>query len=117
MGKERSRLQQLGRFSKHVKSCRKARGLTQEVLAERSGLSTDTIRRLEQTAFSPSLDTICKICEGLGLSLSTLFISLELGLRNVPRELADAADFLAEEELRALLQFLSLLRERWSEQD
>ncbi|HLT35877.1 MAG TPA: helix-turn-helix transcriptional regulator, partial [Enhygromyxa sp.] len=45
-------------FGRHVRSLRRARGMTQEVLAQRSGLSADTIRRLEHGSFSPSLETL-----------------------------------------------------------
>ena len=76
-------------FGKHVRSLRKARGLTQEVIAERSGLSADTIRRLEHGSFSPSLDTLSKLCAGLDLRLSTLFESFELGETDECRELID----------------------------
>jgi len=62
-----------------VKNLRKARALTQEDLAERSKLASDTIRRLEHGEFSPSLKTLRKLCAGLSLSLSGLFVSLELG--------------------------------------
>jgi transcriptional regulator with XRE-family HTH domain len=63
--------------------------MTQEALADRSGLSADTIRRLEHGSFSPSLDTLRKLCVGLNLMLSTLFESYELGARNEARELID----------------------------
>jgi transcriptional regulator with XRE-family HTH domain len=76
-------------FGRHVRSLRRARGLTQEVLAGRSGLSADTIRRLEHGDFSPSLETLRKLCSGLDLLLSTLFESYELGARNERRELVD----------------------------
>ncbi|HLT36771.1 MAG TPA: helix-turn-helix transcriptional regulator, partial [Enhygromyxa sp.] len=59
-------------FGRHVRSLRRARGMTQEVLAQRSGLSADTIRRLEHGSFSPSLETLRKLCHGLDLMLSTL---------------------------------------------
>jgi transcriptional regulator with XRE-family HTH domain len=77
------------RFGRHVRSLRRARGMTQEVLAGRSGLSADTIRRLEHGSFSPSLETLRKLCIGLDLQLSTLFESYELGARNECRELVD----------------------------
>ena len=66
------------RFGKHVQGLRKTRGLTQEQLAERCGLAADTIRRLEHASFSPSLDTLIKLCEGLQLSITTLFEGFEL---------------------------------------
>ena len=66
-------------FGRHVRSLRRARGLTQQVLAEASGLSADSIRRLEKGDFSPSLDTLRKLCEGLALSPATLFTAFEVG--------------------------------------
>ena len=74
---------------KQVKSLRKARGWTQEVLAEHTGLSADTIRRLEHGTFSPSLDTLGKLCTGFELELSTFFEAAELGARNEQQELKD----------------------------
>ena len=52
--------------------------MTQEELAERSGLASDTIRRIEKQNFSPSLKTLCKLCGGLQLSLVSFFGGLEL---------------------------------------
>lgn len=113
------------KFGRHVRSLRRARGLTQEVLAERSGLSADTIRRLEHGAFSPSLETLRKLCVGLDLNLSTLFEGFELGTRNEGRELADLLAFrtsrelvLATRVLRALFEELdAIAAEPSDEQD
>ena len=77
------------RFGRHVRSLRRARGMTQDRLAERSGLSPDTIRRLEHGSFSPSLETLTKLCSGLPLALSTLFESFELGECEPMREVVD----------------------------
>ncbi len=77
------------RFGQHVRRLRRARGVTQDCLAERAGLSADTIRRLEHGAFSPSLDTLTKLCAGLRLARSTLFESYELGESNETREVID----------------------------
>ncbi len=77
------------RFGDHVRRLRRARGLTQERLAELSELSPDTIRRLEHGSFSPSLDTLTKLCVGLNLARSTLFECFELGDRDLIREFVD----------------------------
>jgi transcriptional regulator with XRE-family HTH domain len=66
-------------FGAHVKRLREVRRLTQEELAERSGLAADTIRRLEHQEFSPSLRTLRKVCKGLELSVAAMFNSFELG--------------------------------------
>ena len=86
---EESENSEARRFGRHVRSLRRARGQTQEVLATRSGLSADTIRRLEHGSFSPSLETLRKLCKGLDMMLSTLFESFELGTRSESRELED----------------------------
>jgi transcriptional regulator with XRE-family HTH domain len=76
-------------FGLHVRSLRRARGITQDALAVRSGLSPDTIRRVEKGAFSASLDTLRKLCGGLGVAESTLFESFEIGRTDARRELFD----------------------------
>ncbi|WP_232296622.1 helix-turn-helix domain-containing protein [Plesiocystis pacifica] len=101
-------------FGRHVRSLRRARGMTQEVLAERSGLSADTIRRLEHGSFSPSLDTLRKLCSGLDLMLSTLFESYELGARNEARELID---MLTARSARELILATRVLRALFEELD
>lgn len=88
--------------------------MTQEVLAERSGLSADTIRRLEHGSFSPSLDTLRKLCVGLDLMLSTLFESFELGARNETRELID---LIATRSARELILATKVLRALFEELD
>jgi transcriptional regulator with XRE-family HTH domain len=67
-------------FGSHIKRLREVRRLTQEELAERSGVAADTIRRLEHEDFSPSLNTLRKVSGGLGLTVGELFASFELAL-------------------------------------
>ena len=96
-------------YGKHVRALRRGRNLTQEQLSERSGLSADTIRRLEHESFSPSLDTLKKLCHGLDLRLSTFFHTLELGA--AAQHAQELRDLFAAQpaELQAL--GLSVLRE------
>jgi transcriptional regulator with XRE-family HTH domain len=101
-------------FGRHVRSLRRARGMTQEVLADRSALSADTIRRLEHGSFSPSLDTLRKLCVGLDLMMSTLFESFELGARDEARELLD---LLATRTPRELVLATRVLRTLFDELD
>jgi transcriptional regulator with XRE-family HTH domain len=101
-------------FGRHVRSLRRARGMTQEVLADRSALSADTIRRLEHGSFSPSLDTLRKLCVGLNLMLSTLFESFELGAPDEARELID---LLATRTPRELALATRVLRTLFDELD
>lgn len=98
-------------FGSHVRSLRRARGMTQELLAERSQLSADTIRRLEHGSFSPSLETLRKLCMGLDLMLSTLFESFDVGDRNHARELLDLLSGRSPRELMLAMRVLRALFE------
>ncbi|AKJ05138.1 helix-turn-helix protein [Archangium gephyra] len=80
------------RFGTHLRRLRTAQQLTQEQLAERSGLSVDAIRRIERGAFSPSLETLAKLTEGLDVSLKTLFQTFE---REKSDRVAELCDFLS----------------------
>ena len=53
-----------------IKQRRKTISLTQEDLAEMSGISLATIKDIERGAGNPSWSTVEKICEILGLSIS-----------------------------------------------
>jgi transcriptional regulator with XRE-family HTH domain len=96
-------------FGRHIRSLRRARGLTQEVLAERCKLSPDTIRRLEQGSFSPSLITIQKIGSGFNLMISSLFESFELGARDEQRALIDLISCRSPREIELALRVLRSL--------
>lgn len=76
-------------FGNHIQQLRRVRGLTQECLAERCELASDTIRRLEHGSFSPSLDTLVKLCDGLRLSIVTLFEGYELCESDRSSEIVD----------------------------
>lgn len=96
-------------FGQHLRSLRKARGLTQEALAERSDLSSDTIRRLEGGTFSPSLNTLTGVASGLQLRLSTLFMSYEDGELTLEHQIAEMLVGRSIEELETLVKVLRVL--------
>jgi transcriptional regulator with XRE-family HTH domain len=61
-------------FAARVRALRQRRKMTQEALAEASGLATDTVRRLEHGVFNPSLDTMNKLAKGLDLTTIQLLV-------------------------------------------
>ena len=77
------------RFGQHIRALRRSRGLTQEQLAERSELSTDSIRRIEQGRLTPSLTTIAKLGRGLQANVSTIVAGVERRTLTADRELAE----------------------------
>jgi transcriptional regulator with XRE-family HTH domain len=61
-----------GRLGERVRGLRRERGLTLDLLAERSGVSRAMISKLERGEKNPTLVVAAKVAEGLGLSLSQL---------------------------------------------
>jgi transcriptional regulator with XRE-family HTH domain len=52
-------------FGANLRHLRKARGLTQNRLAERIEVSLDMVSKMERGAAAPSFDTIEKLCDAL----------------------------------------------------
>jgi transcriptional regulator with XRE-family HTH domain len=64
------------RFGDVVRERRTALGLSQEALAERCGVDRKSISRVETGTFSPSLDRVWRLADGLDLPIDQLFSAL-----------------------------------------
>lgn len=64
-------------FGKRIATIRRERSLTQEQLADRTGLAADTIRAIEQGRRWARLTTLHKLAKGLGASTDELFKGLK----------------------------------------
>jgi putative transcriptional regulator len=67
-------------FGRAVRDARKAAGLQQWRLAELAGCDRQTINRVENGAYSPSLDRVWRLAAALNMPLSDLFAAAEAGL-------------------------------------
>jgi len=56
-----------------IRQFRLLRGLSQEALAERSGLHATQVQRIEQGKLNPRLTTLLALAQGLGIPLGHLF--------------------------------------------
>ncbi len=66
------------RFAKALKELRAAHGLTQEELAEKSGIDYKYLQKLEsQNPSSPTLLTLEKLANGLEISIEELLIGIQ----------------------------------------
>lgn len=72
-------------LSQHLRSLRKARGLSQAQLAERIGVTQSRIADLEKNASSVSLDHLHKVLAALGVAL----VLRETGVDEIGRSLPD----------------------------
>lgn len=66
------------KFSKTLKLIRKSKGMTQEQLAERSGIDYKYLQKLEsKNPSSPTLQVLEKLSFGLGVSLQEFIKEIE----------------------------------------
>lgn len=67
----------LDAFAKVLRQQRLARGLSQEELAHRAGVSMRYVSLLESRQHQPSLSTIRGLCAGLGTSMTDFIQEIE----------------------------------------
>ena len=56
-----------------MKAARAARNLSQQQLADRIGVSRQTINAIEKGDYNPTIRLCCAICRALGTTLDELF--------------------------------------------
>jgi len=61
------------RLGEALKACRARQRLTQEQLAERSGLSYKFIGEIERGRGNPTVDTLARLADALGVGVADLF--------------------------------------------
>ncbi len=61
-------------IAKRIKDARKLSGLTQEQLAEKIGISTNAVAKLENNLMTASLQTLVNIANVLNIDMNTLFL-------------------------------------------
>lgn len=64
-------------LASRIKASRIAKGYTLDRVAEISGLGKGLLSKVENFRVTPSLPTLAKLCEALGMSLSELFEGLD----------------------------------------
>ncbi|MEX1366000.1 MAG: helix-turn-helix transcriptional regulator [Nannocystaceae bacterium] len=111
--------QVLAHLARELRHAREARGLSRRRLAERAGLSIETIKELEQgQGFHPRLETMVRLASGLGVALVELVRCVDPGLTEDDRARAGSVNvWLAglDEPSRALVLALVQVLARPSE--
>ena len=65
------------RFAANLRRQRLAKGLSQEQLAEKTGVHPSEVSRLERAVRDPRLSTIVKVARGLGVSAAKLVAGIK----------------------------------------
>ena len=100
-----------------IRSMRESKGLSQEEIAERSGLSLEQVTSIEDDEFLPSLGPLIKIARALGVRLGTfLDDNDELGPVVCRREVQEASSSISfsndSTEARQNMIYHSLARQK-----
>ena len=74
-------------FSNNLKAIRKEKGLSQQSIADLSGMIASTYNRIENMKVSPSIDTVEKIANAMDVTISDLFQSRELSDKSLVQKL------------------------------
>ena len=97
----------LSKLGGRIKEKRKTRGMTQELLAERAGITPRYLSRLELGQQSPSIETLAKLTAVLEIELSEVFEVSHLGtVKELRGKLQKMLNELDEHELRVALKLL-----------
>lgn len=65
------------RLGERIRQIRKDKGISQELLGERSGLHTNYIGQVERGEKNLTIDSLAKIASGLEVTLEQLFRSID----------------------------------------
>ncbi len=86
-----------GKIGKNIKKIRTQKGLSQQQLAQKSGISQSFLSDLENGKKSPTVDSLNKICRSLGISLAEFFSRGKTqGFAALPAEIINLVDDLRE---------------------
>ena len=94
-------------IGKRIKELRKGKGLTQESLAEMSGIEPSNISHIERGATKPSLPTLVAIANSLGATLDELVYSSLRKSEHIYNEmLGELTEDMTAEELSAIVEIV-----------
>ncbi|TMV49401.1 helix-turn-helix transcriptional regulator [Paenibacillus mesophilus] len=95
-------------FAKRLTHFREASGLSKNQLSIKSGVSQPYIGDIESGKKKPTIDTIERLCEALGVTLSQFFSSIDDSLPPDIQQLIETTKKLPPEERKALNEYLNI---------
>uniref|UniRef100_I2PWX1 Putative transcriptional regulator n=1 Tax=Desulfovibrio sp. U5L TaxID=596152 RepID=I2PWX1_9BACT len=92
-------------FGKRLRSLRRAKDMTQEQVAERAGLSLQSVGEIERGRGNPTLVNLERLAAAMDIELTALFDLEDMRLTKelAQKELLELLRGASEEQLRAIL--------------
>lgn len=98
------------RIGKRIKACRERLGLTQDALAEKTGLTTNYISTVERGASFPRCEKLIALLNGLETSADAIFCDvLEYGADYKAAMLSEELATLPPDARKRILQMVELM--------
>lgn len=98
-------------LGRNIKEHRRILGITQEQLAESAGLSANYVARIEIGDKTPTLDTLAKIADALGTTVSELLSDAERHDLDVTECIAGLLEGLDEDDAKyAMNQLMATVK-------
>jgi len=94
-----------------IRNLRKSQNITITALSKEIGLTREYLSNLEHNVNTPSLTTLQKICDTLGISIAEFFNVENAALPLEYQELLQNAKTLSPKQLASLNEFLKTLKE------
>jgi len=100
-------------LGKRIRTLRKARGFSQEVLAERADLNLSFLAKIEHSKTSPTVRTLTKIAAALGISPSELLSDKTVSVPIPKKELLalEISGLLRTKSIKTILLARSLVKD------
>lgn len=99
-------------LGKRIQKCREEAGMTQEVLAERVGVSWNHLGAIERGAKTPKLETLVRIVNVLEVSADDVMLDvLRVGRKTRCTKLEEKLQSLPEKKQEKILRILDFLIE------
>lgn len=97
-------------IGKRLAEIRKGQKITQEKLAERTNLANNYISNIENSRSIPSLETLVKLCDALGVTPNDILLGASLNSNQyMNNELQEKIGQCTPKEKRLISGFISLL--------
>ncbi|MDI3547345.1 MAG: HTH-type transcriptional regulator, repressor for puuD [Halanaerobiales bacterium] len=99
-------------IGERLKKLRNKRGFSQYQLSNRAGVSQSFLSSIEAGKKSPTVNTLEKICRGLGISLAEFFSDNSYNLPAHLQKLLNEVRYLTPEQDKLLTEFLISIRKK-----
>ncbi len=101
-------IKEMGKYIKHY---RLQKALTQEKLADKTGLSLQYIGNIERGATTSSMETIIKICYALNITPNQLFIpASKFSKSALIQQISEMLEDSSENEIRHITKYIEFIQ-------